>query len=155
MPKDWAFSAAAWLGIGLSALAIGGFADRQPSWLAPSLCGLIWVLYLSFVKVGQIFSGFGWEAILLEAGFFAMFLGPSTREPPMLAVLAIRWLEFRIMFGAGLIKMRGDSCWRDLTCLNYHYETQPMPNTLSWYFHAAPQWTYTRGGYCSTISPNY
>jgi len=145
VPKDWAFSAAAWLGIGLSALAIGGFADRQPSWLAPSLCGLIWVLYLSFVKVGQIFYGFGWEAILLEAGFFAMFLGPSTREPPMLAVLAIRWLEFRIMFGAGLIKMRGDSCWRDLTCLNYHYETQPMPNTLSWYFHAAPQWTYTGG----------
>jgi len=23
------------------------------------------------------------------------------------------------MFGAGLIKIRGDPCWRDLTCLYY------------------------------------
>ncbi len=22
----------------------------------------------------------------------------------------------------GLIKIRGDQCWRDLTCMNYHYE---------------------------------
>jgi hypothetical protein len=44
------------------------------------------------------------------------------------------------MFGAGLIKLRGDPCWRNLTCLNYYYETQPMPNPLSWYFHWAPHW---------------
>jgi hypothetical protein len=42
------------------------------------------------------------------------------------------------MFGAGLIKLRGDECWRDLTCLNYYFETQPMPNALSWYFHWLP-----------------
>ena len=28
---------------------------------------------------------------------------------------ASRWLLFRIMLGAGLIKIRGDECWRDLT----------------------------------------
>jgi hypothetical protein len=43
------------------------------------------------------------------------------------------------MFGAGLIKLRNDSCWRDLTCLFYHFETQPMPNPLSWYFHWLPK----------------
>jgi hypothetical protein len=47
----------------------------------------------------------------------------------------LRWLLFRLEFGAGLIKMRGDRCWRDLTCLAYHHETQPMPNPLSWWFH--------------------
>ena len=41
--------------------------------------------------------------------------------------------------------MRGDSCWRDYTCLDYHYETQPMPNPLSWYLHWAPQWTHRFG----------
>jgi hypothetical protein len=41
--------------------------------------------------------------------------------------------------------MRGDPCWRDLTCLDYHYQTQPMPNPLSWYFHWMPAWTH-RGG---------
>ncbi len=44
------------------------------------------------------------------------------------------------MFGAGLIKLRGDPCWRDLTCLDFHYETQPVPNPLSWYFHWLPRW---------------
>ena len=49
------------------------------------------------------------------------------------------------MFGAGLIKLRGDACWTDLTCLAYHYETQPIPNPLSWYFHLAPLW-FHKGG---------
>jgi hypothetical protein len=43
------------------------------------------------------------------------------------------------MFGAGLIKIRGDSCWRDLTCLDYYFETQPIPNPLAWYFHHLPR----------------
>ncbi|MGH9584207.1 MAG: lipase maturation factor family protein, partial [Bryobacteraceae bacterium] len=38
-----------------------------------------------------------------------------------------------------------DPCWRHLTCLDYYYETQPMPNPLSWYFHWAPRWL-NRGG---------
>ena len=42
------------------------------------------------------------------------------------------------MLGAGLIKLRGDPCWRDLTCLVYHYETQPVPSPLSWLFHQLP-----------------
>ena len=56
-----------------------------------------------------------------------------------------RWTLFRLMFGAGLIKLRGDSCWRDLTCLNYYFETQPMPNALSWYFHWMPHGVHTAG----------
>ena len=32
----------------------------------------------------------------------------------------------RISTGAGLIKVRGSSCWTDRTCLWYHFETQPM-----------------------------
>jgi hypothetical protein len=51
----------------------------------------------------------------------------------------MRWLVFRLEFGAGLIKLRGDRCWRDLSCLYYHHETQPMPNPLSWFFHHLPK----------------
>ena len=50
------------------------------------------------------------------------------------------WVLFRNMFGAGMIKVRGDDCWRDLTCLNTHFETQPLPNLLSPWFHQLPQW---------------
>jgi hypothetical protein len=57
----------------------------------------------------------------------------------VLVLWLMRWLVFRVEFGAGLIKMRGDACWRDLTCLYYHHETQPMPGPLSWFFHHLPK----------------
>ena len=39
------------------------------------------------------------------------------------------------MFGAGLIKVRGDEIWRNGTALYYHFETQPIPGPLSRWFH--------------------
>ena len=58
------------------------------------------------------------------------------------------------MFGAGLIKLRGDPCWRDLTCLDYHYETQPMPNPLSWFFYWGAAVDPQSRRRASIISPN-
>lgn len=28
----------------------------------------------------------------------------------------------------GLIKIRGDKCWRELTCMDYHYEVCSCPD---------------------------
>jgi hypothetical protein len=56
----------------------------------------------------------------------------------VLVLWLLRWLLFRVEFGAGLIKIRGDECWRRLTCLYHHHETQPMPGPLSWFFHHLP-----------------
>src|SRR5213076_261256 len=66
-------------------------------------------------------------------------------RPPLLVIWLFRWLGFRIMIGAGLIKLRGDPCWRDLTCLYYHYETQPIPSPISRYLHFAPHWFHKFG----------
>ena len=33
----------------------------------------------------------------------------------------VHW-ELNFVSLQGLIKIRGDQCWRDLTCMNYHYE---------------------------------
>jgi Lipase maturation factor len=149
--SDVSLLALAWLG-GAAALAVTlGFAN------APLLL-LLWVLYGSFVHAGQAFYGYGWEMLLLESGFLAVFLAPpwawappwrsppSTRRVPALPVIWLyRWLLFRLMFGAGLIKLRGDACWTNLTCLVYHYETQPNPHPLSWLLHQAPPWFHAGG----------
>jgi hypothetical protein len=129
----------AWAGVLLAATVVAGGAERAPLWLCMIVWAALWALYLSFVNVGQTFYGFGWESLLVEAGFLAIFMGNAATAPPLLVILLVRWLLFRLEFGAGLIKLRHDACWRDLTCLDYHHETQPIPNRLSWYFHHLPK----------------
>uniref|UniRef100_A0A8B9QA70 Lipase maturation factor n=1 Tax=Apteryx owenii TaxID=8824 RepID=A0A8B9QA70_APTOW len=99
------------------------------------LMAVLWILYLSLVN-------------LLETGFLGIFLCPlwtlsrlpSHTPPSTIVIWGFRWLIFRIMLGAGLIKIRGDRCWRELTCMDYHYETQPVPNPIAYFMHRSPWW---------------
>ncbi len=129
-------------GLFLSALLIIGVAP------VIALVGL-WVFYLSLVSVGQSFLSFQWDALLLETGFLAIFFaslqilpGISREKPPSSVVLWLfRWLLFRLMFASGVVKlMSGDPTWSNLTALNFHYETQPLPTVLGWYVHHLPEW---------------
>jgi hypothetical protein len=136
--SDRFFGLAAWIGVVVSAAAFtAGDLLPLPAYIAIWL--VLWALYLSIVNVGQLWYAFGWESLLLEAGFLAIFLGPADVAPPTAVLWLLRWLLFRVEFGAGLIKMRGDPCWRDLTALYYHHETQPMPGPLSRFFHLLPR----------------
>ncbi len=135
---DWIFGLAC-LGVGLSLVVLFGFAN------APLLT-LIWALYLSFVNIEKVWRGVGLDLQLLETGFLAIFLAPlwdlrpfPKTPPPIQVIWLLRWLTFRIYLGAGLIKLRGDECWSDLTCLLYHFETQILPNPLSPWFHSLPK----------------
>jgi Lipase maturation factor len=128
----------AWAGFVLSCIVAAGYANAI-------LLFVLWALYMSFVHLGQDWYGYGWEILLLETGFLAIFLCPlldgrpfPKRAPPRAMFWLFRWLVFRVMFGAALIKLRGDSAWRDLTALTYHFETQPIPNPLSRSFHFLP-----------------
>ena len=143
--SDSMLLALAWAGVIISFIVMIGFAN------APVML-VLWILYMSFVHVGQLFYSYGWEIQLLETGFLAIFLCPlldmrpfPKNAPSTFVIWLFRWLAFRIHLGAGLIKIRGDSCWRDLTCLYYHYETQPIPNPLSPWFHFMPKWFHKLG----------
>lgn len=136
-------SDAALLGVSIAGLVLAcvvaaGYANSI-------ILALLWMLYMSIVHIGQDWYGYGWETQLLETGFLAIFLCPlldgrpfPRREPPRVVIFLFVWLIFRIMLGAGLIKLRGDPEWRDLTILYYHFETQPIPNPLSRWFHFQP-----------------
>jgi len=143
--SDGAMHAACWAGVALSAAALVGATNAFVQ-LA------LWLFYMSFVHVGQIFYGYGWEIQLLETGFLAVFLCPASSlramppsRTPRIVVWLLRWLVFRVMIGAALIKFRGDPCWRDLTCLDYHFETQPNPSPPALWLHAAPHWAHALG----------
>jgi len=137
--SDRRLRAVAWTGALLAAAVVVGLPQQAPLPVTMATWFGLWVLYHSIVNVGGAFYSFGWETLLLEAGFVAIFLGNAEGAPLFPVILAFRWIAFRVEFGAGLIKLRGDRCWRDLTCMDYHHETQPMPNPLSWFFHHLPR----------------
>ena len=149
------------MGVLLSSLVLLGL----NSWLCMFL---LWLLDFSIVTIneGASFYSYGWESQLLETGFLAIFLcdlphiiindkkqwklcslqrDSSAISLPSPSVLWLfRWLCFRISLGAGLIKIRGSSCWATKTCLHHHFETQPIPSPLSFVFHFLPKSVLTR-----------
>lgn len=106
-----------------------------------------WALYLSIVNAGFPFTAFQWDTLLLEATFLSIFVAPwaaldrpaLAREPDPLRRWLVWFLLFRLMFRSGVVKLTsGDPTWADLTALEYHYETQPLPTWLGWYAHQLP-----------------
>jgi len=136
--SDTALLTVSWIGFVLSLIVAAGFCN------APIL-GILWFLYMSIVHAGQDWYGYGWEIQLTETGFLAIFLCPlldmrpfPRRPPPLPIIVLFRWLVFRVMFGAGLIKVRGDAAWRNGTVLYHFFETQPIPGPLTRWFHFLP-----------------
>ena len=137
----------------LDAIALTGiFTSLTIFTLGAANVPILVLLYLcqrSLMSVGGIWYGYGWEPQLAELNFHALFLVPflSLEKVPLfspvspIVVWALRWYLFRIMMGAGLIKLRsGDKKWKDFTVMNYFYETQPIPNPITKWFHQAPKW---------------
>ena len=111
--------------------------------------------------MGGVFYGYGWEPQLAELSFHAMFLVPFVSmgvlggssmlnngngggviAVPTLVIWAIRFYLFKIMLGAGLIKIKSsDMKWKpgNMSTMYYFYETQPVPNPFSKYFHFMPK----------------
>ncbi|MFC8921891.1 lipase maturation factor family protein [Cellulosimicrobium sp. NPDC057127] len=129
-------------GVVLAALLVAGVPQLGPWWLPMVAFLVLWAAYLSVVNAGGRFYGFGWESLLCEVTFLVAFLGSSGGgvAPPVLVLVLARWCLFRVELGAGLIKIRGDRVWRDLSALDYHHETQPLPGPFSWHAHRAPRW---------------
>ncbi len=124
----------------LAALVLGGL------FTGPCLA-LLWIAYLSLVSVCRPFLNFQWDILLLEAGFLALFIAPwrwrcripCARAAPRPAIWLTAWLLFKLMFSSGVVKLTsGDPTWWNLTALEVHYETQPLPTWTAWYAHQLP-----------------
>lgn len=105
--------------------------------------------YLSLTVAGQTFLGFQWDILLLETGFLAIFFAPVSwrlRAGPAAAVsgsalFLLQFLLFKLMFMSGVVKLTsGDPCWWNLTALDYHYWTQPLPTPIAWWADKDLEW---------------
>jgi predicted DCC family thiol-disulfide oxidoreductase YuxK len=149
----WFSSSDAALKLLCSLGALFGFSAMVGVLTGPALA-LAWLFYLSLAVVGQDFLSFQWDGLLLEAGFLAIFLAPPRwlefpwrrGSAPMSSTVVWlgRWLLFRLMFLSGAVKLlSGDPNWRNLSALNYHYWTQPLPTPVAWYAAQLPAWFQT------------
>jgi predicted DCC family thiol-disulfide oxidoreductase YuxK len=100
------------------------------------------ILYLSLVYAGQIFTNYQWDQLLIETDFLAIFL---TAGSPILIFL-FRFLAFRFLFLAGATKLlSGDPSWQNLTALDTHFWTQPLPAPLAWPASRLPEFLLHAG----------
>ncbi|PWT80463.1 MAG: hypothetical protein C5B58_11630 [Acidobacteria bacterium] len=139
-------------GVVLSLVLVLGIAP------ALSLVGLF-VCYLSLTIAGQVFFNFQWDILLLETGFLSIFLAPwqlwprdlllwpgsTTRAAPSPvsrpALFLLKFLLFKLMLMSGMVKLTsGDDSWWNLTALDYHYWSQPLPTVFGWWADKTPEW---------------
>ena len=136
------FPTVCWLGAGdgmLRLLAWGGaaLALLLTAGVAPAAVLLVlWIAYLSLSVAGQTFLWFQWDALLLETGLLTVLYAPARLAPSLVGDQTpstwmrwlLWWLLFRLMFLSGVTKLlSGDTAWRHLTALDYHFWTQPLP----------------------------
>ncbi len=129
--------AVVWVGGGAALLVAVGVPMEGPLLL------VAWVCYLSISTVAQRFLGFQWDTLLTETLFTAWFVARwspwSHAEPSRVGMWLVRLLLVKLMWLAGAVKLAsGDPGWWDGMAMTYHYETQPLPNPISWYAHHLP-----------------
>jgi predicted DCC family thiol-disulfide oxidoreductase YuxK len=112
---------------------------------------MVFLGYGSIVATGGIFTGYQWDHLLLEVTFASLLIAPWTWRAPVdsnarvsrAGILVLRVLLFKFMFLNGWVKIQsGDVVWRELTALQFHYWTQPIPHAASWYAHHLPGWVH-------------
>src|SRR2546423_739132 len=118
--------------------------------LAPVLSlSFLFLLYLSLTIAGQTFLSFQWDILLLEAGFLAIFFAPwqwrmkPGSAPPFsrAGFFLLKLLLFKLMLMSGLVKLTsGDDSWWNLTALDYHYWSQPLPTAIGWWADQHAEW---------------
>ena len=110
---------------------------------------LLFVFYLSLTIAGQTFLSFQWDILLLETGFLAIFFAPfSWRISTVVSIpisrlghFLLKFLLFKLMLMSGVVKLTsGDDSWWNLTALDFHYWTQPLPTIFGWWAQQGPEW---------------
>lgn len=148
----WWWCSGVALGVVLIVAALAALA-MVLGFATPLAAAVFWLTYLSLSTAGQVFYGFQWDSLLLQTAFLVIFYAAwrwqdSLRTHPNPNAIA-RWMLWLtlllLMFQSGVVKLQSygpndANTWRDLTALDYHYWTQPIPNTLAWYLHQLPGW---------------
>ena len=142
---DLALEIVSWSGVILSSLVAAGTFGVSALPLAA-----LWVGYVSIINLGaRVIIGYGWEWASAEVMFLVIFICPivdfSSSFPKALpasniSLWLIRFFVFRPDDRRGHVKDRTQLfiVLDGVQVHPTHYETQPMPSALAWFFHHLP-----------------
>lgn len=130
--------AAFWQGLALLG-SVASFVALAGRWRGPALL-VAWLscAVISFGAGEFLVRG---DALLLEAGFLALFLVPWRGAASVSAsvVWLYRFLLFRAFFADGLARLlQAAAPAQDPLSLARRFETQPLPTPLAWHANALP-----------------
>lgn len=148
--SDRALSAGCLIGAAAAVLGMLGVFRR-------TMLLILGTLYLSYVSVGGAFYNFQWDGLQLEVTLLALLLPAYAaplifrgserrfamrfRAPHPVVVFLMLWLLFRLYFESGLAKiLTVNGGWRDLSAMQYYYDTAPLATWLGWKAHNLPAW---------------
>jgi len=127
--------------VAIGAAAAGSIVIGGPH--TPCAFAVCWLAYLSLDRALTLI--YPWDALLLEAGFWGMFLPAAellpdigcASAPSAPAAWAFRLLAFRVLFGFGKHKFAG-STPQDRAFLRGFLISQPLPTPLGFLAHRTP-----------------
>jgi len=112
-----------------------------------------YLCYLSLMVVGEPFLSFQWDALLCETLLLSLPFLPFTKfhrlgtpyKVPIFARYLLIALLAKLMLESGIVKFtsfgaNNENTWRELTALDFHYWTQPLPHGLSPWIDSLPFW---------------
>jgi hypothetical protein len=122
--------------------------------ILPTISALVsYICYLSLIVVGEPFLSFQWDALLCETLLLSLPFLPFTKFHKIGESYKVCWIAryliiallAKLMLESGIVKFTSfgvnkENTWRDLTAMDYHYWTQPLPHRLSAWIHSLPQW---------------
>src|SRR5262249_19515564 len=95
--------------------------------------------------------------LLLETGFLSIFFAPwrlwtpeflfrqgsikATTQGLQAGLFLLKLLFFKLVVMSGVVKLTScDDSWWNLTALDYHYWSQPLPTVFAWWADKSPEW---------------
>lgn len=124
----------------LTGVLLSGFALYKSEYQNLVTFLILYFLYRTIYEAGGVFMYYQWDAFLLESTVYVAVLAWFDDGPAdSVALFSIVALLVRVTFMNGASKLLS-KCpdWWNLTALNYHFESQPLPTAFSWYAHHFP-----------------
>lgn len=106
----------------------------RSGWIGFVIYGVQLICWHDLIVTGGRFLQYQMDTLLLDVTPIVMLgcvFSSRQEQLPQPQMFGYRWLLARLYIGAGSVKLLScDASWRDLTAVHWHFQSQPLPNSI-------------------------